>query len=102
MSGEFDRGRYDGAETPEQMERDQRRKALFAELGITVPDFESEKSAPAITDEIRRDLLALARGELEGEELRRVVNLIRRYRSLARLYGDMSAAEYRREQADLN
>jgi hypothetical protein len=91
----FDRGRYDGAESPDQMDADQRRRALFRNLGLEAPEFEGDGNAPAITAAIRRDLLALARGELKGDELREVLSLVVRFRSIAHLFAEISTANYR-------
>ena len=90
----FDRGRYDGADTPAHMEARQMKRELFEAAGLEMPEFENEANAPEITAELRRDLLALARHELGDEEERRVLSLVVKFQSIARVYSEISVASH--------
>jgi hypothetical protein len=94
----FDRGRYNGADTPDEMDAEQQRRAFCEILGLAPPHFEAEANAPAITAELRRDLLALARRELNGEAERQVLSLVTRFRSIAYLFAEISTADFQAGQ----
>lgn len=95
---DFDRGRYNGADTPEEMERDQRRRDSCREMGIAPLEYESEAYAPPLTDELRRDLSALAKHEIGDTEVqRRLFDLICRFRSVSNAYMEYAYRAYRPE-----
>lgn len=94
MTEYFDRGRYESADTPEQIEGRKIRRSLFEAAGLEPPELDDDARAPTITAEVRRDLLALARGELDGDEERRVLSLTR-FPSIASLFSAIVAADFR-------
>ena len=94
----FDNYQEDGEESADRAEAKRLTRELFEAAGLEPPVFEDESGAPAITPELRRDLLALDREELQGEEERRVLSLVARFRSVAREFAEISAAEYRSSQ----
>ena len=84
-------GRYNGWETPEEMEKDERRKQGVARLmRLVMPEraakhgdmleeamapWENELLAPPIDDQIRELMRAMSRKELQDAEVRRMILL---------------------------
>lgn len=94
---ELNRGRFHGANTPTEMERDHRRGKLWLDLfGSEPPEWENDANAPPIDETAKRALRALFRRELSRDEARRIDDLKWRFRSWMDAYLDISAQEIRK------
>ena len=102
MSSYLNRGRYDGSDSPEEMEKEHERRQAHRRLFGLDHEWWPESQAPKLTEELRDKLRCLAENQLPREEALDVQELTLKFRSIAACYGDFLARICRKKNQESN